>query len=225
MVRKKQEVILDVPVEFGGVSIGEATCRLGVRVNRSSLNINAADECFCGHRLSGRVILGIRDESPEQGKLIDDVDFEVQGTFDVKRIGVSVDQITTGLTFSLADIDVAELAKFSKGTGRLIVNGVQELPKDSPDEGDDEEDGHTPGTLKSEGPWRDVHLSTLFKGAVLKSLVEADLTTVGKLCDYTASDKRLTDIPGIGPGKGGVIEDTMLAFWRDNPQYAEPSKA
>jgi hypothetical protein len=216
---------VDINVEFGGVSIGESTCRLGVRIARSVLNLLAADECFCGHRLTGKVILGHRDDQQGQGKLIDDTDYEVEGSFDVKRIGVNADTIATGLTFSLADIDVADIAKFSKGTGRLVVYEIGELPVDAPDEHDDDDAGIPPGTLRSEGPWRDVPITKLFDGGLLKSLTEAGLTTLGKLSDYTASEKRLTDIPGVGPGKASKIEDVTLAYWRDNPQHAEPATA
>lgn len=212
-----QTTVLDVPVEFGGVSIGDATARIGVRIDRSVMNINAADDIFCGHRLTGRVLLGGTDDQPGQTKFVDDIDHQVDGTFDVKRIGVNAKQITTGLTFSLADVDIQELAKFSKGSGRLVVHDVGELPDDA---ADDDEDGmsRVPGTLRAEGPWRDVKLDTLFEGSLLKSLKEADITTVGALSDYTAGEKRLTDIGGIGPGKAEKIENRMIEFWEDNPQ-------
>lgn len=214
--------VLDIPVEFGGVSIGDATARLGLHVDRGALNLLAADEVFCGHRLVGQIILGRHDDQPDQQMLMDDYDLCLDGTFDVKRISVNQKAISTGLTFSLADIDVAELAKFSRGSGRLVVNTVNELPDDVPL---NEDDDIPPGTLQSDGPWRNVQLSTLFEGALLKSLVSAGLTNVGLLSDYTATEKRLTDIDGIGPGKAEAIENTMLAFWRDNPQYCDGKTA
>lgn len=211
---KNNGTVLDIPVEFGGVSIGEATARLGIRANRSVLNLAAADEVFCGHRLTGRVVLGGSDDQPGQGRIVDDLDHQVDGTFDCKRIGVTQEQISTGLTFSLADVDVRELAKFSKGTGRLIVEGVGELPEEADD---DAVQTDAPGTLKAEGPWRDVLLDTLFHGALLKSLNKAGLVTVGNLADFSASEQRLTDLEGIGPGKAAQIEDRMLQFWEQNP--------
>jgi hypothetical protein len=206
--------VLDIPCDFGGVSIGENTARLGVRITRDRLNINAADEIFCGHRLTGRVVLGHVDDSDGQSTLWEDVDVSVGGTFDVKRISVSRDQVNTGLTFSLADIDVGDLAKFSKGKGRLVVTTVAELPEDEHDDDLDE----APDTLRTNAPWRDVSLSTLFEGAVLKKLNAAGLETVGQLSDYTASDRRLNDIDGIGGVAAQKIEDRMMQFWAANPQ-------
>lgn len=215
--------MLDIPVEFGGVSIGEATARLGIRANRSVLNINSADEVLCGHRLTGRVVLGGEDEQPGQGRLVDDLDHTVAAVFDCKRIGVNPTQISAGLTFTLADVDIKELARFSKGAGRLVIEAVSELPVDQ-DDSDDEISGETPDTLKAEGPWRDVPLDTMFHGAVLKSLKKAGLATVGHLADYSASEKRLTDIEGIGAGKAEQIENQMLESWqqRGRPERGRP---
>lgn len=66
--------------------------------------------------------------------------------------------------------------------------------------------------------WRSVPLDSLFdpKKTTCKALAEAGIRTVGELTDYTGADKRLTDLPGIGPGKEQEIEDTMMNFWADN---------
>jgi hypothetical protein len=165
-VGKKKQIILDIPVEFGGVSIGESTCRLGVRINRDVCNINTADEIFCGHRLTGKVLLGGSDDSPNQKKFLDGDEYSVEGSFDVKRIGVTVEMISTGLTFSLADIDVADLAKFSKGAGRLMVEGVGEIPDDAPNEHAEDKDQLD---LRFDGDLGDVPLSRVFSGNCLKA--------------------------------------------------------
>lgn len=208
------ESVLDIPVQFGGVSIGEATARLGVKIDRSVCSINAADDIFCGHRLNGRVVLGGSDDQPGQTRFLDTDDY-VDGVFDVKRFGANSKEISTGLTFSLRDVDVAELAKFSKGSGRLIVNNVGELPEDSKAD-DDEGSEEIDPSLEAAGPWQHVPLSDLFHGALLKSLNEAGLNTVGDMAKYTAAN-RLTDIDGIGEGKAAKIEERMLEFWRANP--------
>lgn len=218
---KHQATVIDVPVKFGGVSIGQATARLGVAIDRSALDLETADQCFCGKRLTGQVVLGRRDEAPGQSKMWES-DHAVSGSFDVKKISVSPDIISTGLTFNLATIDIAELAKLSKGAGKLLVYEVTDLPEDAADEHDkDEFDSGTPSTLKASGPWRDVPLDSIFGGGILKALKQRGLETVGALSDYTASEKRLTDIEGIGPGKAQNIEEKMLIFWRDNPQYCD----
>lgn len=209
----KKQYIFNEPVEFGGVSIGEATCRLGIRINREHCNINMADDVFVGHRLTGKVVLGGSDESPGQGKFLDN-EHCVEGSFDVKRVGVTPETITTGLTFSLKDIDIAELSKFSKGAGRLMVEGVGDIPEDAPDEHDEDKDQIS---LKFDGDDpRDCKLSRLFDGVILKGLLEGKLDTVGMLADYTSANKDLTDLPGIGPGKAEKITKTLIEFWKQN---------
>lgn len=216
-----RKAVLDVLVQFGGVSIGQATARLGVRIDRGSIELPQADDCFCGRRLTGEVILGQRDDMPGQTKMFD-ADHTVSGVFDVKRIGVDPDTISTGLVFNLADVDIAELAKFSKGAGRLVIFEVSELPDDAAEEEHGEEFASAPpSTLRAAGPWRDHPLDAMFAGAILKSLKKAGIETVGALADYSASERRLTDIEGIGPGKAANIEERMLGFWSSNPQFCD----
>lgn len=207
--------VIDIPVEFGGVSIGGSTTRIGVRINRDDLNINAADDVFCGHRLTGRVELGNGDESPGQTRFVDQTEL-LEGIFDCKRIGFDAGHISTGLTFNKKDIDMDLISRFAKGSGRLVITDVGEIPEDAED--DDEDQMRLPGTLKSDGPWRDHPMSELFEGALLKSLKKAGITTVGELADYTSGEHgHLTEIEGIGPGKASKIEDVMLQFWAENP--------
>lgn len=130
------EPVLNVPCEFGGVSIGDTSARLGVRVPRGFLNIVAADECLVGHRLDVIVKLNREGVDPKQLSLLDDIEDSITGSADVKRIGVNAESISFGLTFSLPDIDISELARFSKGTGAIQINNVSELPKEI--EGDDD---------------------------------------------------------------------------------------
>ncbi len=217
---KYADNVLDLPVEFGGVSIGETTARLGMKIKKEVLNIIQAEEAFCGRRLSGVIKLGGAADSPGQTTMFD-TELVVDGTFDIHRFGVGPEAYTTGATFKLKEIDIGDLARFSKGAGRLVVANIAAIPTDEVLEDDDEDtSGELPGTLKSEGPWRDFSLDELFSGAVLKSLKKAGLQNVGDLADYTAGESRLTDIAGIGEGKAQQIEDRMLAFWRDNPQEA-----
>jgi hypothetical protein len=127
------------------------------------------------------------------------------------------ESITSGLTFSLADVEIEMLARFSKGSGRLIVEQVAELPAEVADNDDEPAAGHLPGTLKAEGPWRSYPLDSMFSGSLLKALKKAGIATMGDMADYSASgDKRLIDIAGVGAAKAQQIEDATLAFWRDN---------
>lgn len=225
MAKKKQQstIIADVPVQFGGVSIGQHTAKLSFKITRESLTLESADELFCERRLTGKIQLGGQEDSPQQGKLFN-CDVSIDGSFDIHRFGVTSDAYTTGATLKLKEIDIALLAKFSKGAGRIIVLEAQEIPEDAPAEKHEDGQMSLPGTYENAGPWRKASLASLFSGALLKSLTEAGLLTVGDLHDYqqpssSGYEKRLTDIPGIGPSKVEIIENKMLEFWRDNPQH------
>jgi hypothetical protein len=207
--------LLKLPVDYGGVSIGQGTARVGLRIAREKCDLVAADAFFVGKRLDVRISLGRRDDSAGQGQMFEH-DYILEGAADVKRIGANVAHITTGLTFSTESIDVETLCRFAKGSGYLEVVGVEELP-DAADEDDEPEFRGTPSTLRATGPWRNVQLDTLFDGGILKALKKAGLDTVGALSDFTASDRRLTDIDGIGPGKAGNIEERLMKFWEANP--------
>ncbi len=133
--KKPAKPTLEVAVQFGGLSIGDQTARLGVRIARAFVDVEKADAVFVGKRLEVVVQLGAADA--DQMKLFD-VELEVVGSVDVKRIGVAPDSISAGLTFNLASIDVATLARFSKGVGRLKVLTVSELPSEAAAEADDD---------------------------------------------------------------------------------------
>lgn len=131
---------LSCAVEFGGVSIGDGTARLGLKIDRSNLNIDAADEALCGRRLKGRVVVLKDGEQANQTTFLDGVRHEVSSIFDVKRFGVAPRNITCGLTFSLADIDVEALSHFAKQKGRFIVDEVSAIPADDENEEADEDE-------------------------------------------------------------------------------------
>ena len=129
-------------VKFGQVSIGHTTARLGVKIDRGVCDVSKADELFCNRRLIGQVVLGNHEDAAGQKKLVE-TDRTVKGVFDVKGFSVNASQIGLGLTFSLADIDISELAHFSAGAGRLLISEIGKIPDDSAsasDEDDEEDD-------------------------------------------------------------------------------------
>jgi hypothetical protein len=211
-----EDIIHDIPVMFGGLSIGDAFARLGVRADRESLTLIDANEIWCGHRLTGSVVLGGHDDQSGQQKLVDDLEHKIDGVFDVKRYSVSPSEIAASLAISLIDLDIAELAKFTKNSGRLQITGIDVIP----DESSEELERHDlPGSLASDGPWRDVAIKTLFptQKKILASLKAAKLTTMGDIADYTINNS-LSDVPGIGPGLAEKIERRLEDYWQDNPQ-------
>lgn len=66
--------------------------------------------------------------------------------------------------------------------------------------------------------WRATTLADLeITGKLAESLVEAGLTTLGAIADYTAADKRLTDIDGVGPAKAEKIEAACEDWFKRHP--------
>ena len=170
-----------------------------------------ADRILCGKRLTGRVVIMPASDDINQTYLPGtDVDYQVDGVFDVKRFSASPKQIGASLSFSIASIDIEQLSHFAQGSGRLIVDGVEVLqiePKKTKAKA---------GALKSNEPWRNFPLERLgLAPSIIKSLNDADIKTMGELATYSA-DKRLTDIEGIGPGKAQQIEDATMQYWAEN---------
>jgi len=132
--------LLDVGVDFGGVSVGADTASIGVGIPRESIALEDADDILCGHRLVGDLVKGCRDDQTAQAKLLNDMELLIHGAFDVKRIGVSPERITARLSFSRKDVAVNDIADLSNTAGRLRIAEVGELPGDDDnDEGQAEE--------------------------------------------------------------------------------------
>lgn len=75
--------------------------------------------------------------------------------------------------------------------------------------------------------WRATDLGALgLTSRISKALCEAGIDTLGKLADYTASEKQLTDIEGIGAKAAEDIDAATAAFWAsrvtDEEEFDEP---
>ena len=138
MATKKTDVLLDVPVSFGKISIGANTASIPLKADRSAISVSKADKNLCGHRLTGKIVAS--DSQPDQGHFagMDGATGELEATFDVKGFGVRPKHIGFSLSLSIKDIDMADLAHFANRQGRLIVEIVEALPEDDDDSGDDE---------------------------------------------------------------------------------------
>lgn len=139
MGRNKQPTVqLGVPVAFGGVSIGVETARLGIKIDREVMSLESADEFLVGRRLTGRVWTVPKGEDPSQKHFLDGEKHEMAAVFDVKKIGISPTILSTGLTFSLKDVDTEQLVNFSGRGGRLEIYEVAALEDVSDDDEDEE---------------------------------------------------------------------------------------
>lgn len=129
--QKTTSYIKTIPVSFGGVSIGQGTARIGIRVDRSNLGLSEAEKYLCGRRLVGRVRVESGNGDPSQQDLVPDLHHEIAGAFDLKQMGVSPERYSAGLTFSTAEINLAELGFFAKANGRLYIETAAEIPDDA----------------------------------------------------------------------------------------------
>ena len=203
-------------VQFGGVSIGEATARIGIRIDRELLNLDAADELFSGRRLTGAVMVVPDGESPDQQRLFDGDDkHEIESAFDVKGFRVAPKEIGCGLTFALAEIDVAELGHFAKRSGVLQIDEVAALPEPEEEPDEDAIAEAAAGPRLPIAAWRDEPLSRAgIDGKPAECLLAAHIDTLGKL--QALMEKHgawwFREVEGIGEGKAEKIGEAFNAF-------------
>lgn len=137
-------------VQFAGLSVGDQTANLGVKMAREAIEIDVADSLFCGRRLTVKIAVGTNGDAESQKRAPADSLEEIETTVDVKRYSVSMKSVTFGLTMALNEIDVGIVARrFAKRAGRLIVTSVDPIPADEADE-DDEEDDDAPSLFDGE---------------------------------------------------------------------------
>lgn len=208
-------------VNFKSVSIQKTTARVGIKFTRGTMTLEECADFFCNRRLIGVIVLARSEDAPGQKTLVDDLEHSVDGAFDVKGFRTTKDDYSASLTFSLADISVEELAKFASGTGTVLIHQTAEIPE--PEKEEKETKRRTPGSLKTDEPWREVNLDKIFdpEKRIRKSLSEAGINTVGQLADYTSADKQLTDITGIGEKAADEIDEALVDFYVDNPDAGE----
>lgn len=132
---------LNIKVDFGSVSLGDQTARLGLSVERGVLTIDAADEALCGKRLIGTVVCHPVSDDATQTYLVEGFQHKVRGAFDVKGFRVSPNLIAAGLTFQKGSINVEELSNFAKQSGRLIIDKIEQLEDVGDGEAEGEEEG------------------------------------------------------------------------------------
>jgi hypothetical protein len=133
--------ILDIPVAFGNVNVGDTTARLGCSSGRGTggLTITQADRNLCGKRLKAKILARTSGGS-DQGSLPGaEADPEIEAVFDVKSFNVSGKHIGFGLTVQINSINISTLTHFAKREGRLAISEIADIPEDQKG-GDDAEE-------------------------------------------------------------------------------------
>ena len=196
-----------LPAEFGGVSFGDETARVGVRVAREKLALEDADHLLCGKRIDCRIVVQPKDDDQAQQYSVDGLKFEIDGSADVTQVSFSPKLIKFGLTFCLEAINRGELSEFAKRQGRLEINTTAAIPAKT--------GRHKAGTpATDETNWRDRNISELsgVTGHDMDLLKEAGITTFGQLCDVKQRDGSFRTIKGVGAAVDARILEGFLAW-------------
>ena len=233
---KHRETVLEVPVQFAGISIGPEVARLGTTISRDECELEEADRIFCGRRIEVDVVLGKRTDAKGQTKMWES-DRTISGVADVKGIGVGPDTYRIGLSFGKHDVDLAELSEFAKGAGKLVVYGVAEIPEKAKgkkpkvvnEDGDEEESDEDDSDLEEESDeadsslvankevsWKLHPVAKVYSGGILAGLQEGLIHNMGGLVAYIARGEELTTLKGIGAGKAANIRERLEEFARAN---------
>jgi len=127
-------------VDFGNVTLGDGTARVGIKLSRALTTLEEADGHFCSRRLTGEIMVLKEGEDPTQKTIANDVRHTVKGVFDVKSFLVKTEYLSFGLAFSIQDINPGELSFFAKKSGMLTIGAVEDLDgaDPGPDEGEEE---------------------------------------------------------------------------------------
>lgn len=136
MAKRKRSKEAGIDVEFGGVSIGESTVRLGMKIARDQLSITQADRQFVSRRLT--LELDLTHGSDGQKELFD-TSLTIGGVFDTKRLAISDSHYHCGLSGAINDLDIATIAKFAKRAGVLRISRTERLVIEEEDEHKEEE--------------------------------------------------------------------------------------
>ena len=122
-----------IPCNFTSVGLQVEQRRIGVRIDRSRLGIDSADELFSGHRLTGTVEVILDKESADQIPLIGGVLPSVKASFDVKSFTVKPESFTCGLIFARDDIAPDTLDGFLNRSGKITVTAAEGIPEEDGD--------------------------------------------------------------------------------------------
>ena len=71
--------------------------------------------------------------------------------------------------------------------------------------------------------WRELPVADLgLSETIIEKLGDMNLTTLGKLTDYSNAGNDYADIRGITEKRAGNIEDAWATFWKEHPEFCKP---
>ncbi len=133
MEKTKATQVLDVPVSFGRVSIGEGSVSIPIKIDREHLNPEAADGLLCGCRVKGEIAAGqeAATAAPDRQNTFEIMKHRQTGMFEIKGYSVAPKAISATLNVLLKDVKITEIVEFAKHDGRLRIESVAPLEEDA----------------------------------------------------------------------------------------------
>lgn len=156
-----------LPVHFNGISIGDETASVGIRLTHedccepsqvtgdakrdSEAAVLRAFQILCCRQLRGKIVLGKRDDGETQGKLME-TDTVIEGVFDTANLSVGSKTIAVKLSMAKSETDLSTLSQFATRDGHLHITSVMEaLELDDEEDDPDANDAERPMLDGEEG--------------------------------------------------------------------------
>lgn len=114
------------PCDFGTVSIGVEMARLPIKINRSRITLERADELFSNKQLQGKAKIIPKDSDDNQMQ-IPDIMRDLEGMFESKRFGVNTNEISASLSIPKSAIDLQVLSEFATRSGQIELMLVGDI--------------------------------------------------------------------------------------------------
>lgn len=122
---------LKVKAQLGKASIGKESASLGFKINRDSIDLEQAENFFCGARLQVTIHT---DHDPDQKKIEGTEGETLNSVVDVKRFGATTHEISGTLVFAVDEIERHDIADFAQREVLLIAERIGNAAEDVPDE-------------------------------------------------------------------------------------------
>jgi Phage integrase protein. len=127
----------------------------------------------------------------------------------------------TSAQLAAAKEEAKECKKANQDAIAALMKALDESGANSPHE-QRATNNEQPSPAADPEAWRPFELARLdLPPSVVQALADADLTTMGQLCDYTNNGGLLTDIKKIGAGKAEKIDLACEKFWAEHPEFGE----
>lgn len=130
--------VIKTPVEFGGVSFGKQTARIGVKILRDKFGIADAETFLCGSRLKVKIAANPRDELPGQNHLFDASE-TLEAEVDCKHYSAKPDDFSAAFTFNKSSVSAEALTKIGNRPGVILMERVGNAESGGGDDDDDDE--------------------------------------------------------------------------------------